>query len=252
MLYFFYVEIKRVFRDFFRYPLDSLSAIFMFYVILSMLIGAARINATQFQLSRLIISYAEWIFIIPLISDPASEIELDIVNGRLAKILLAGSSFVSIVVVRAISGLLLSAAWSFSVFISAIYIFKVDIFFAQLRLVELILPMIQALGLGLILAGFSMVYKRSRNFTAILPFFLMPIWVFGANAVAMGEIVPYLPVVNGLKIFEMDGAVNFLHLGKYMLLSLAWIAGGAIFLHACKERERKLGTLWLYAVSSGN
>jgi ABC-2 type transport system permease protein len=208
-------ELLRDVQQALRYPLDLLSGIAIMYVFfLGLFTGAQSIAgpAGSFgaqNLGGLVIGFSLWFLALFAINAVTVDIESEARQGTLEQVFVSVRSFVALLWVRGIVHVVLGAAAvaTLALLIQLTTGHWLNLGAANLlpALWALVLTVLQVLGLGLILGGLSLVFKRIGQVAAIVQFGLFFLATVDVSALETPwrTLVLHAPVAGGATVLRL-------------------------------------------------
>ena len=209
-------------RDFtlaLRYPLDMLTGVFILYVLFMALFTGARLSTGALNiganLNGLVIGYIMWFFAMMAINSMSFDIESEARQGTLEQVVIHAPNYLGLLWVRAVEHLTLGASM---VILLALAIQASTGIWLQITW-HTLLPIVATValsvlglcGIGLILGGLSLVFKRIGQVSAIVQFGLLFLALTDTSRLSPGwqatlQHVPLAPAVALLRILTTPGA----------------------------------------------
>ncbi len=213
----FWAEIYREYIEFKRYPFEVVVSAFIFanmfiivYMMAKGLIQDVGIDLTsskiQHNVANMFVGYIVWIFAFFTIATIPQSITSDVSSGLLEQILLSpfssGMLIFSRSVAQALGNLLpvVATGGLMSFIIKTDFIFNPVILFICLTLLSL-----ASVGVGLILGGIFLIFKRASNLNSII------VWSTSLLVTAdysrsgfLGIIMRLFPISQGIRVFRMS------------------------------------------------
>ncbi|BCZ90720.1 ABC transporter [Thermus scotoductus] len=253
-----YIEFWRFFRTLSRYPLELLGGVLAASVVFSLfflgvhyLAGPALFGE---RLEALIVSLISWSLAFSLLSYTASTLTQESLAGLLEQLALTRPGLLGIVLVRAVLSLFQISLLIVPVVLAILLTSGARLELNSAAFLPLGALALSSLGLGLILGGLVLVYKRVDQLMGLLQFLLLGIFLVRFESLAwpwniLGYCLPLTPSVMTLRLLLGEGSVDVD--GQFLFL-LNWIntavylSFGVMFFKSALRKARKLGTLGIY------
>jgi len=247
---------KKNFLMIVRYPFNLLSSVVAFYLIALMLfyggkaIGGPAMETNQ-TLEGLIVGYIVWILCLVALSDLAAGISNEAQMGTLEQLFLTRRSFSVINLYNMLSNLFFELIIVALVFLSVTVSTGRYLHIDLLTLTPLILFTLgSAYGLGFIMAGLALVFKRIQSFFQIVQFVVVGFMVIPLDTFPLAKL---LPVALGNRLIRQT-MVQGLKLGQLPATDLALLAAvgagyfllGVLIFELLTRRSKQKGLLGQY------
>jgi len=236
-----------------RYPLQPVMGL----VILAGVFGAISFGMARYPMLDLfdggdqrvlVASFFCWVIAIGAVGHIAAELEEDIKTGLLEPIFLSRHPAPAVILVRSLassgSGLLLS----FAILASLVWYTDAPLQLDVSTLLALILLDISLSGIGLLMAGIVILFKRAAS---IAPLFYLGFGVLIARQVSLQpkDELFFYPISSSVELFTRTLFGSDIPLSA-LSYALAWaaltLACGIVVLRLCIDRARQTGTLSHY------
>lgn len=244
----------------FNYIFGNINVLFLF---MGLFYAFPRENPTQESILKLIIGMMIWYYGVHAIDLIAIIIEEEALEGTLEQIFMTRSSFVIVLMNRIIAQLIFDTIKGSIVFAGCLVIFKIPMeFMININWIGVIviffITLIGLYGLGYMVAGVSLIYKRASSVAGacsnLLLFFTGITIEIERLPVFFRMISKCLPLHWGISVIEdlVSGKSGFIEIIKsnnmIMLLVtvLLWIVVGIFIFTIFEKRAKKLGVLNQY------
>ncbi|MBO1438788.1 ABC transporter permease [Meiothermus sp. CFH 77666] len=256
MLQVAYIEFWRYLRAFFRYPLEVLGGVLGAVVVFALFFSGVRYLAGPAlfgeRLEALVASLLAWTLAFSLLSYIASTLTEEALAGLLEQLALTRPGLLGVVLVRSAVSLFQIGLLNIPVFLAILLTSGARLDFPPLTLLPLATLFLGALGLGLLLGGLALVYKRVGQIMGLLQFLFLGLFLIRFEALtqpwnALGYLLPLAPSVAALRLLLGQGEDP--EWGLLFLAgtnALAYIAFGIGFFKHALRRARRQGTLGTY------
>lgn len=256
MLRVVYIELWRFLRALTRYPLELLGGVLgagvgfaLFFSGVRYLAGPALFGE---RLEALVVSLIAWSLAFSLLSHTASNLAEEALAGLLEQLALTRPGLLGVVLVRALLSLLQIGLLVIPIVLAILLTSGAQLNFPPLTLLPLGTLAFGSLGLGLVLGGLALVYKRVGQLLGLLQFLFLGLFLVRFEALAwpwnaLGYLLPMTPSVAALRLLlgrsEAPGWDLLLLAG---INALAYLALGIGFFQRALRRARQQGTLGTY------
>lgn len=242
-------ELKRSWLELARYPLATLGEIIVVTLVFyGLFLGASYLsNGADFgqRLEDTVVGYAAFVFLMATLTTLTWEIQREALTGTLEQLLLTPFGLPRVLLHRAVAKLGLNLLTTALILIVLGTLMRTDLEFRATIAVPIATALIGAYGLGLILAGLALVFKRIDQVTQLLQFALMflliaPLETF-PSARWISGLAPLSPSVGMLRdIMVRGGGIDPVALAIAALNSLAYlVCGVAIFYWALRVAKTR-------------
>lgn len=251
MLQVVYIELWRFLRVLTRYPLELLGGVLGAVVVFTLFFSGARYLAGPAlfgeRLEALVVSLIAWSLALSLLSQIASTLTEEALAGLLEQLALTRPGLLGVILFRAFLSLLQVGLLIVPLVLAILLASGARLDFQPLALLPL-----GALGLGLVLGGLALVYKRVSQLLGLLQFLLLGLFLVRFEALAwpwssLGHFLPLTPSVSALRLLLGRGEDPG---GGLLLLSganaLVYVALGVGFFRYALRKTQQRGTLGAY------
>ncbi len=183
MLELFRAEFKRIWIEFIRYPIDTISGIIanavVFYglFISANYIAGPNLNVGE-RLDVIVIGYVLWILVVFILEGIAYGIQVEAQTGTLEQIFLSPFGTLNVLMIRGIASLTLHITLIFGILIFTMLLTKRYLHFSPSILLPLISVLLGAYGLSLTIAALTLLYKRIQQLLGLVQFALFFLLTF--------------------------------------------------------------------------
>lgn len=239
-----------------RYVFNTISSLTTMYIIFTLLffgaksIGAGAMNLGD-TLESMFAGYVAWMLALMGCTDLAWGVSNEAQTGTLEQLSLSPLGY------RWVALSSLSFNFSFQVLFISVLVALMSLTTGQRIHLDLvsIVPVVaciyaQAVGLGLVLAGLALIFKRIQSFFQIVQFLLIGIFLIPWSRypwakflpLAMGRHILQEVLMRGLRLGQVGGG-NLMVLG---LVTAACVAVGAACFSAAEMKAKEKGLLGQY------
>lgn len=256
MLRVVYIELWRFLRVLTRYPLELLGGVLgasvgfaLFFSGVRYLAGPALFGE---RLEALVVSLIARSLAFSLLSHTASNLAEEALAGLLEQLALTRPGLLGVVLIRALLSLLQIGLLVIPIVLAILLTSGAQLNFTPLTLLPLGTLAFGSLGLGLVLGGLALVYKRVGQLLGLLQFLFLGLFLVRFEALAwpwnaLGYLLPMTPSVAALRLLlgrsEAPGWDLLLLAG---INALAYLALGIGFFQRALRMARQQGTLGTY------
>lgn len=186
----FQVELKRIWIEFIRYPIDTISGIIANTVVCYGLFLSAnyiaggfnskasnQINAGE-RLDVIVIGYVLWILVVFILEGIAFGIQTEAQTGTLEQIFLSPFGTLKVLMIRGIANLTLHMTLITFILIFVMLMTKRYLHFSPAIIFPLVTVLLGAYGLSLVIAALSILYKRIQQLLGLVQFALFFLLTF--------------------------------------------------------------------------
>lgn len=205
----FLAELKRIWIEFIRYPIDTISGIFANLIVFyGLFLSAHYIAGPNLQigerLDTIVVGYVLWTLVVFVIEGIAYGIQIEAQTGTLEQLFLSPLGILRVLMIRAIANLTLNIALIFTILIFTMLLtgrylnFPITIFF------PLITVLLGAYGISLIMAALTLLYKRIQQLLGLVQFALFFLLTFPSEMwiTSLQKLRMILPMTLGSDIMR--------------------------------------------------
>jgi len=179
----FLAELKRIWSEFSRYPIDTISGILANLIVFYGLFLSARYIAGPSlqigeRLDTIVVGYVLWTLVVFVIEGIAFGIQVEAQTGTLEQLFLSPLGILRVLMIRAIANLTLNIALIFTVLIFTMLLTGRYLKFPVTILLPLITVLLGAYGISLIMAALTLLYKRIQQLLGLVQFALFFLLTF--------------------------------------------------------------------------
>lgn len=218
----FKAELIRSFLLIKTYPMEIFSNILVIFIsFVAIYFGIGITSGTNnMNIDKLFLSYCFGILSMLIISDMGSNIAAESITGTLERIYTMPSRLFPVILIRCIISLILNILYIGIFFVISIFILKIKINF-NFNLIFIFIGILPGLlGIGYILSGLTLRYKRLGDIYSLLQFFylflaLIPYEKFPLFLKYLTGIVPGVMAIQILRDYQ---TINLYSLNFYLMI----------------------------------
>jgi ABC-2 type transport system permease protein len=243
-----------------RYPLELFTGVLMLYIFFMGLFMGARLlagnQALSGNLDGVVIGYTMWFFAMMALNTMSTDIESEARQGTLEQVYLHAPSYLSLLWVRGFVHLCLGAGLVvvLATAIQATTGHWLALTWGKVPLLILVvfLTVLGLSGFGLVLGGFSLVFKRIGQLSALVQFglFFLAYTELSTVPLPWRNIVAHLPLARGVDILKLlvneDVAAAQKDLGMLVIDAVLYALVGSLVFYLMDRVARKGGMLSHY------
>jgi len=248
-----YIELWRFLKALSRYPMELLGGFLSVLMVFALFFYGARYLAGPAffgdRLETLVVSLLAWTLALSLLSHIASTLAEEALSGILEQLALTRPGLLGVVLTRSALSLLQMGLLNIPLFLAVTLISGARLDFDWLILLPLLTLALGALGLGLLLGGLALIYKRLGQLISILQFPLLGLFLIRFEALArpwgdLGYLLPLTPSVGALRlILGREQVPEWSLLVLSGVNALAYLVLGLVFFRRALRSARRQGTL---------
>lgn len=202
MLWLLEQELLRSIRQITRYPVDHIVGFVVGVVFFVSLFVGLRLAAAsgspliETNLDVLTLSYFFWLLTISCITGVSSDLSGDMATGAIDVLMESRVGLIAVTAVRALTGLVVSAAMSLLLLIAAVLVVGSPPAFGATLTMPAIAIVLQAFALGLLAGALVLLLKRVKVLLTLLTFVLLPAFLLPLSRQGAASTADWwLPVV---------------------------------------------------------
>ncbi len=172
------VELKRVWKEFIRYPIDTISGVLItsvfFYGLFLSVHYIAGPNA-QFgnRLDEIIVGYILWTLVTFIVQGIVYGLQLEAQTGTLEQVFLSPYGTLKVLFLRMVANVTTSLVLIIGVLILTMLLTHRYLYFSPLLVFPLITVLLAAYGLSLIMGSLALLFKRVEQLLGLVQFGLL-------------------------------------------------------------------------------
>jgi len=233
-----------------RYKFNSIFSIFLLYLIFVGLYGGlSNIGGNVGEYFRdnnvsFLFGYIFVMIILSGIGGVSGDITTYAKIGVLEQLFLGYLPFSISLMISNLINILFQVVLIFIIMFLSMITFSISINLSIMHLIILLLALLQAYGIGLVIGGLAIVFKKITSFVGIFQFILYPL----AFAKINEPYVWFLPINPGVRLLKdiTANTLNYINLSYFIINSIIYFIIGLIFFDICINFSRKHGTIGIY------
>lgn len=258
MIELFLAEIKRIWTDFIRYPLDTLSGLIVTTLVFYGLFLSARYIAgpgtLQFgeRLDAIVIGYVLWTLLIFVINNISIVLQIEAQTGTLEQLFLTPFGALKVFLARAIASLTLQLALIVGDLLLILVLTGRQLSFPPSLLLPLSTVLLGAYGLAFIMGALALLFKRIQQLLGLFQFALLFLLTIPTETL-MGSLQGLrilLPMTLGAGLLRdlmaRNQSLDFTQLMLALLNGLGYFVLGLFVFHWAEKQAKRQGILGGY------
>ena len=250
----FWYEIKMDFLRSIRYRFGMISDLLVYFALFTvfMVTDSGNSYAQTYHYGNykelVLLGYVAWIYAISAISNVAGSLQSELTHGTLYKKVsskyplqyLFGGLYVSSVVLETITIVI--------VVIISKFVWGIEFSFHPAFLVPILLESLGMYGIGLIVAGIAIYFKRTGTIVFLIQTALLFVTDTVPTSDAILKITHYIPLTRCNEILRQI-AVGGEYTGMLpglCIVALVWLVIGSVFFDVMLKQAKKRGNLLFY------
>ncbi|MCT4541990.1 MAG: hypothetical protein N4A63_00440 [Vallitalea sp.] len=259
--YIFKVTIEKIIKQLIRYRFDTISQLAGLYLLFMVMFYGMKLFGTTWNVSPLrlgnslqsfIIGYFLWTIIMMAYSDIAYGITNDASRGTLEQLNMTNIGLKTIIIIRSICNIIIRLLFSLII----LYIimdttnYWLDLNLGQVLIVVL-LGIFSILGLGLILGGLALIFKRIASLLNIVQYILIALVIPELYSdYIFAPILPFVPAINKVYDIVLGGeSIWNSPIQDYLVIilnSVVYFIIGLVIFDKCAKVAKQKGLLGQY------
>lgn len=259
MIDLFIGELKRTWLQTLRYPTEVVGGVVIltavFYGIFfstQYMTGGATTGIFGDRLDSLIVGYVTWTLVLYIMSDTATNLQLEAQTGTLEQVFLSPFGAFKVFLVRAVANLTLRILLILVVLGLILWITHSQLAFPPLLFLPLATLILAAYGLAFLAGSLALVFKRVQQLLGLFQFVLLFLlatptedWTGAARAVA--NMLPILPSIGLLRGLMARGeALDWNEWAIALVNGLVYFALGTLVFRWAEQKAKRQGSLGGY------
>lgn len=251
---------ERTIKELIRYRFNTISDIFLLYILFMAMFLGIRSFGTNMGVSALdmgnnlegfIVGYFLWTIMMMAYSDAAYSLISDANRGTLEQLNMSSISLSCIITARTISNLLVNLVISI---ILLFIIMSTTNYWIEVKILSILIPIFlgifSILGIGLICGGLALIFKKIQSLLNVIQYFLIGIVTINPKSEIISNIIPFRPAAN--KVFlTMMGGYSFKDFSIYdygIMIgnSIIYFTIGLVVFNKCVKVAKSKGLLGQY------
>ncbi len=253
----FLAELKRSWVMFKRYPSEAITMLITFTVIFLLLfLGAKYMSGPTAQfgdrLDAIIVGYLLWSLALIGLANMGWALQAEAQTGTLEQVFLSCYSATRVFFIRVVADLLLQFGLILLVMVVILWITGRHLDFSLAVLPPVLAVLLSTWGLGFVLGGLTLLFKRIQNLLQLSQFFLIflimiPVENWHGALGLLGDFIPLAPGAGVLRNLMARGIpVGLEQLAIALLNGLAYLGLGILFFQLAERRAKIRGSLGGY------
>ncbi len=251
-------ELKRIWTEFIRYPVDSISVVLITTIIFyGLFLSASYIAgpsalALGNRLDAIVVGYVLWFLVTFIIGDIALGLQAEAQTGTLEQVLLSPFGVLKIFLARAIASLTLRLSLIVGILSLIMLITGSHLYFPPSLFLPLFTVLLGAYGLAFIAGSLALLFKRVQQLLGLLQFvllFMLAVPTEGwSGPLKIVELL--IPMTLGASLLRdlmaQNQSLDFSQLGLALLNGVGYFALGVFIFHWAERRAKRQGILGGY------
>jgi len=257
MLELFKAELKRVWIEFTRYPVDAIAGIIVITSVFYGLFLSARYIAgpnLQFgdRLDGIVVGYVLATLVIFVVTSIVSVLQIEAQTGTLEQVLLTPFGVSRVFLVRAIASLMLNLTLVIGILLIILLLTGRQLYFPPSLILPLITVILGAYGLAFMMAALALLFKRIQQLLGLTQFALLFLLTVPTEtwSGALWVVRLLLPMTMGAGILRdlmaRNLSLNGFDLSLALLNGLAYLALGLFLFRRAEVAAKRRGILGGY------
>ena len=235
----FWYEIKMDFLRSIRYRFGMISDLLVYFALFTvfMVTDSGNSYAQTYHYGNykelVLLGYVAWIYAISAISNVAGSLQSELTHGTLYK---------------KVSSVLLETITIVTVVIISKFVWGIEFSFHPAFLVPILLESLGMYGIGLIVAGIAIYFKRTGTIVFLIQTALLFVTDTVPTSDAILKITHYIPLTRCNEILRQI-AVGGEYTGMLpglCIVALVWLVIGSVFFDVMLKQAKKRGNLLFY------
>ena len=226
------IEFVRSFWFLKRYPLDTILEFVSFGVIFFFLLGAGQVVAgtppTTEGIRQLVLTYILGFLVLFQVSNPSQTISQESRNGMLEHLFMSGHPLPVVFIARAIGGLLTTLLTMGVLAIALLLLTGTTLNWSALMLLPTISMLVSALGLGLMLGGVAILFKKTESVFFFVQLLMFALTSSAAPIAWWQFLLPVAPSAGFVRAIANNAAYPLEGLLFAGLSALVWLVAGVL------------------------
>lgn len=249
-----YWEIKMDFLETFRYRFGLITDLVVYLVLITIFIlsdsGKGYVEVYEYEnyKAMVLLGYIAWIYASSAVSDVSGYMSAELVRGTFYKKLLSKYSLQTLFFGLFISSVLLETVVIIVVTAFSTIIFQIKLSINLLQVMAILIGTIGMYGIGLIIAGLSMYFKR----TGSIVFLVQTMLLFVSDTIPTKQVIRNLAMIfpltrcNEILKIIVVGPISIKLFGNLILCSVIWLIVGIGIFNALLKKAKKRGNLLFF------
>jgi ABC-2 type transport system permease protein len=257
MLKLFLAELKRVWIEFTRYPLDAIAAVITTSALFYGLFLSARFiagSSMQFgtRLDAIVFGYVLWNLVIFTVNNISLGLQTEAQIGTLEQLFLSPFSVPMILLARAFASLTIHLVLIIGVLLVITFLTGRQLHFSPSLILPLITVLLGAYGISFSMGALALLFKRVQQLLGLLGFGLLLLLAFPPEtwSQSLRFLGPVLPMIPGTAILRnimvQDLNLDWYELAIASLNGMGYLVLGLLVFRAAQREAKRQGILGRY------
>ena len=215
-----------------RYPFDTVVGFVSFGVIFFLLLGAGQVVAgtapTKEGISQLILTYILGFLVLEQVSNPSQTISQESRNGMLEHLFMSGHALPVVFVARAVGGLLTTFLTMGVLAVALLLLTGTTLNWSALMLLPTLSMLLSALGLGLMLGGVAILFKKTESVFFFVQLLMFALTSSAAPVAWWQYLLPIAPSAGFVRAIANNATYSLEGLLLTALSALVWLIAGVL------------------------
>jgi ABC-2 type transport system permease protein len=253
----FLVELKRIWTEFIRYPIDAIAGVIITTVIFYGLFLSARYIAgptLQFgeRLDAIVVGYVLSTLVIFIVADIAFGLQIEAQTGTLEQVFLSPFGALRVFLARAIASLTLRLVLIMGVLLLTIILTGRHLHFPPSLFLPLITVLLGAYGLAFMMGALALLFKRIQQLLGFVQFALLflltiPTEKWSAPLQGLRLVLPMTIGAGGLRdLMARNQSLDFCVLALALLNGVGYFVLGLLVFRWAEGKAKSQGILGGY------
>ncbi len=257
MLELFLTELKRIWTEFIRYPVDAIAGVIITTTIFYGLFLSARYIAgpsLQFgdRLDAIVVGYVLWTLVVFIVSDIAFGLQIEAQTGTLEQVFLSPFGTLKVFLARAIASLTLRLVMISGVLLITIVLTGRHLHFPPSLFLPLITVLLAAYGLAFIMGALALLFKRIQQLLGLVQFALLflltvPTETWRGPLKGLRLVLPMTLGAGGLRdLMARNQSLDFSEFALALLNGVGYFVLGLLVFRWAQGKAKRQGILGGY------
>ncbi|MBD2383906.1 ABC transporter permease [Cylindrospermum sp. FACHB-282] len=257
MLKLFQAELKRVWIEFTRYPLDAIAAVITITVLFYGLFLSARYiagSSMQFgtRLDAIVFGYVLWNLVIFTVNNISLGLQTEAQIGTLEQLFLSPYGAPMILLARAFASLTIHLVLVVAVLLVITFFTGRQLHFSPSLILPLITVLLGAYGISFSMGALALLFKRVQQLLGLLGFGLLLLLAFPPESWSqplrfLGPVLPMIPGTVILRhIMVRNSNLDWHELAIALFNGMGYLILGLLVFWVAEKEVKRQGTLGRY------
>ena len=254
MLELFLAELKRIWTEFIRYPVEAISGVIITTSLFYGLFLSARYIAgptLQFgdRLDGIIVGYVLWTLVIFIVFGIAISLQIEAQTGTLEQLFLSPFGAWRVFLTRAIANLILNLVLMLSILFLTILLTGRHLSFPPSLLLPFITVILGAYGLAFIMGALALLFKRIQQLLGLFQFVLLfliitPTETWTGSLRILRLLLPMTLGAGELRdLMARNQSLDWSTFALALLNGVVYLVCGLVIFRACERKAKLQGLL---------